>query len=172
MCVSKNLRKNEFLLEAQYVGLGMNVFSVIQGEYVVEELSVSEGRLHLFDNGKEANWDLFNSSEGVSTSVGLDRVELQNLALTYFAPADGIDYTCYANSAVLSGVIDESITLSGRVDLIENELRLDRELWVREASGAFAFNSGANNWEISSSKINVNGGSLSGSLNQDGVNWH
>jgi hypothetical protein len=81
------LRKNEFLLEAQYVGLGMNVFSVIQGEYVVEELSVSEGRLHLFDNGKEANWDLFNSSEGdASTSVGLDRVELQNLALTYLAP--------------------------------------------------------------------------------------
>jgi len=56
------LRKNEFLLEAQYVGLGMNLFSVIQGEYVVEELSVSEGRLHLLDNGKEANWDLFNSS--------------------------------------------------------------------------------------------------------------
>ena len=165
------LRKNEFLLEAQYVGLGMNVFSVIQGEYVVEELSVSEGRLQLFDNGKEANWELFNSNEGdASTSVGLDRVELQNLALTYYASADGIDYTCYANSAVLSGVIDEAITLSGRADLIENELRLDRELWVREAalSGAFEFNSEGDNWKISSSKINVNGGALSGALNQDG----
>ena len=58
---------------------------------MVEELSVSEGRLHLFDNGKEANWDLFNSTEDdASTSVGLDRVELQNLALTYLAPEDGI----------------------------------------------------------------------------------
>ena len=100
----------------------------------------------------------------------MDRVELQNLALAYLAPADGIDYTCYANGAVLSGVIDEAITLSGRADLTENELRLDRELWVSGAalSGAFEFNSEANNWEISSSKINVNGGSLSGSLDQDG----
>ena len=78
MCISKiHCVTDKFLLQAQYVGLGMNVFSVIQGEYVVEELSVSEGRLHLFDNGKEANWDLLETTEGdESKTLELSLVEL------------------------------------------------------------------------------------------------
>ena len=165
------LRKDAFLLQAQYVGLGMNLLSVIKGAYIIEELSLIEGRLDLYNNGSASNWELFSSNEDdASTSLGLDRVELQNLALAYLAPEEGIDYKAYAKSAVLSGIIDDAVALSGRADLVENELRVDRKLWVREAafSGAFAFNSEGDHWEITSSKINANGALLSGSLNQDG----
>ena len=45
------LRKDKFLLQAKYVGLGMNVLSVIQGDYIIEELSLADGSLLLYDDG-------------------------------------------------------------------------------------------------------------------------
>ena len=74
------LRKGEFLLQAKYVGLGMNVLSVIQGDYIIEELSFADGSLLLYDNGSLANWELLETeNQDESKTLELSLVELVRL---------------------------------------------------------------------------------------------
>jgi hypothetical protein len=167
------LRKDQFLLKAQYVGLGMNLFSVIQGEYIVEELSLADGSLLLFDNGAVTNWELIeNEHEGASKSLELSQVQFVDLHIEYEAPKEGIGYSSYAKSALLSGTISDSIALRGQADLIHNILNLDGDTWINDGhlNGSFDFTGEDLLWKLTSTDMKINGLSLSGELNQVGGN--
>ncbi|MGA0246557.1 MAG: AsmA-like C-terminal region-containing protein [Schleiferiaceae bacterium] len=167
------LRKGEFLLQAKYVGLGMNVLSVIQGDYIIEELSLADGSLLLYDNGSFANWELLETeNQDESKTLELSLVELVRLQVEYKAPKEGIDYSCYANSALLTGTINDRVALKGRADLIKNVLNLDGETWINDGhlNGSFAFTSDDSTWKITSTEMKVNGLSLSGEIHDQGGN--
>ena len=167
------LRKDKSLLQAKYVGLGMNLLSVIQGDYIIEELSLADGSLLLYDDGFLANWELLETkSQDESKTLELSLVELVRLQVEYKSSKAGIDYSCYANSALLSGTINDRLALKGRVDLIKNLLNLDGETWINDVhlNGSFAFKSDNSNWKITSTEMKVNGLSLSGELHDHGGN--
>ena len=167
------LRKDKFLLQAKYVGLGMNIISVIQGDYTIEELSLADGSLLLYDDGFLTNWELLETkSQDESKTLELSLVELVRLQVEYKSSKAGIDYSCYANSALLSGTINDRLALKGRVDLIKNLLNLDGETWINDVhlNGSFAFNNDYSNWKITSTEMKVNGLSLSGELHDHGGN--
>ena len=167
------LRKDKFLLQAKYVGLGMNVLSVIQGDYIIEELSLADGSLLLYDNGSLANWELLETeNQDESKTLELSLVELVRLQVEYKAPKEGIDYSCYTNSALLTGTINDRVALKGRADLIKNVLNLDGETWINDGhlNGSFAFTSDDSTWKITSTEMKVNGLSLSGELHDQGGN--
>ena len=167
------LRKDKFLLQAKYVGLGMNIISVISGNYTIEELSLADGSLLLYDDGFLTNWELLETkSEDESKTLELSLVELVRLQVEYKSSKAGIDYSCYANSALLSGTINDRLALKGRVDLIKNLLNLDGETWINDVhlNGSFAFNNDYSNWKITSTEMKINGLSLSGELHDHGGN--
>ncbi len=167
------LRKDKFLLQAKYVGLGMNIISVISGNYTIEELSLADGSLLLYDDGFLTNWELLETkSEDESKTLELSLVELVRLQVEYKSSIAGIDYSCYANSALLSGTINDRLALKGRVDLIKNLLNLDGETWINDLhlNGSFAFNNDYSNWKITSTEMKINGLSLSGELHDHGGN--
>ena len=167
------LRKDKLLLQAKYVGLGMNIISVILGDYTIEELSLADGSLLLYDDGLLTNWELLETkSQDESKTLELSLVELVRLQVEYKSSKAGIDYSCYANSALLSGTINDRLALKGRVDLIKNLLNLDGETWINDVhlNGSFAFNNDYSNWKITSTEMKVNGLSLSGELHDHGGN--
>ena len=120
-----------------------------------------------------ANWELLETeNQDESKTLELSLVELVRLQIEYKSSKAGIDYSCYANSALLTGTINDRLALKGRADLIKNVLNLDGETWINDGhlNGSFAFTSDDSTWKITSTEMKVNGLSLSGELHDQGGN--
>ncbi len=157
------------LLQAQRVGLGMNILEVIKGTYRIEELALERGSLHLFSDGRTENWSLFKESETESAPVDLQRVVLQDIDLTYRDSHAKDTYAANVKNALISGQIAARSTYELTADLQQASAVFEGEHMFEQADiqGSVSIVIDENLWSVQSSKTIFNGSAFSYSLSPE-----
>jgi len=156
----------EHLIQAQRVGLGMNILEVIKGTYNVEELAIERGSLHLYTDGRTTNWSLFKESENDSAPVDLKRVELSGIYLTYRDSHSKDDYSAQVNRAIISGRIATRSTYELTVNLEHADATYEGTTMFNDAEldGVLSIEISEDDWAVQSSRTVFNGTAFSYNL--------
>ena len=165
------LRPDSVLLQAEYVGLGMNILEVIKGTFVIEELAFKRGTFSLYKNHTGQNWELRSAKETSSEqSIDLSRISLIDMDLRYEDAVSKDSYSGYAENLVLTGRIAQSTALQvgGRLSNVSGILA--EEIWFKELSlsGGLELTLNDNGWTASSKDLILNNSAISFSLNESG----
>ena len=165
------LRPDSVLLQAEYVGLGMNILEVIKGTFVIEELAFKRGTFSLYKNHTGQNWELRSARDTSSEqSIDLSRISLIDMDLRYEDAVSKDTYSGYAEHLVLTGRIAQSTALQvdGRLSSISGILA--EEIWFKELSlsGGLELTLNDNGWTASSKDLILNNSTISFSLNESG----
>lgn len=164
------IRANKKLIEAEYVGLGMNLLEVINGNYVIEEISIRGGTLSLFENSKAQNWNLMNASSTENSSIQLDRAELIDLQLEYISAQDAIEFQNTVVEGFLSGRVDSTMQLTVSGSFINNTLKVDGTTYLENAAmdGSVLVNTTESSWDVATSDLEINEIEFNGTFNERG----
>ena len=165
------LRPDSVLLQAEYVGLGMNILEVIKGTFVIEELAFKRGAFSLYQNHTGQNWELRSTRETSSEqSIDLSRISLIDMDLRYEDAVSKDTYSGYAEHLILTGRIAQSTALQvdGRLSNVSRILA--EEIWFKELSlsGGLELDLNDNGWAASSKNLILNNSNISFSLNESG----
>jgi len=165
------LRPDSVLLQAEYVGLGMNILEVIKGTFVIEELAFKHGTFSLYKNHTGQNWELRSARDTSSEqSIDLSRISLIDMELRYEDAVSKDTYSGYAEHLVLTGRIAQSTALQvdGRLSSVSGILA--EEIWFKELSlsGGLELILNDNGWTAISKDLILNNSTISFSLNESG----
>ncbi len=126
---SKNFSANpDTLFVFESFELSFNILDVVDGNYVLSELSAQQGFLNLkVAKSGEENYLIFDSNpkDSSSFSLNLESVHLQNVAIGFkdYGSTDG--YRCYFNNAIAKGSFTDTqidVALFGTIHVKQLEL--------------------------------------------------
>ena len=159
------------LLRAAEVGLGMNVISVFNGDYTIEELAINDGAIylrHLESLGD--NWDLLTISDTTTTELNLQYVEANKVQLNYNDEEDNSYYKAFIENLYASGSIAEEVKFDIDAKLEHTYATIEESIFLVDAplEGTTKVWFNDDQWEIQSDNLRLHTFPISLVLHQDG----
>ena len=159
------------LIRADEVGLGMNVFNVIMGDYTIEELAIHSGELHLsHEKERGDNWDLLISTDTTNSELNISHVEVDAVQLFYNNEEDNAQYETFVAYSYASGIISNEVKFELDAGLEHTSVTFDESRVLNDAplEGYASVQFNDSSWTIESEELNIGGNTISLSLDQQG----
>ena len=159
------------LLRAAEVGLGMNVISVFNGDYTIEELAINDGAIYLRHlEGLGDNWDLLTTSDTTTTELNLQYVEANKVQLNYNDEEDNSYYKAFIETLSASGSIAEEVQFDIDAKLEHTYATIEESIFLVDAplEGTTKVWFNDDQWEIQSDNLRLHTFPISLVLHQDG----
>jgi hypothetical protein len=161
---------SEALIRAHEVGLGINIWNVLHKEYIVEELVVLTGEVHLKHNSTGDNWDILIATDSSSTNLDLNHFEADGVLISYDDSEEFAHYSALIHSMQSSGQFGTGVDLAISAHLENVFVQLDDTEFLRDAPlrGRAKVHFDEDNWQIISEDLKLAEYPLSLVLNSTG----
>ena len=159
------------LIRAEEIGLGMNVFNVIMGDYTIEELAIYSGEMHLsHEKERGDNWDLLISTDTTNSELSISHVEVDALQFSYTDDEDNSLYETYVEYLSASGIISDEVKFEINTELEHTTVTFDESRVLNDAplNGNTRIQFNDSSWTIESEEMNIGENTISLSLNEHG----
>ena len=159
------------LIKAGEVGLGMNVVGVLQGDYTIEELAVSNGEVHLrHDKKRGDNWDLFVESDTASAEINLQHFEARQVELTFDDYEDDSYYEAFIVDLTASGSLGEIVIFDVNATLEHTFVTIEQSKFLVDAplKGGANVMFSESDWQIDAEGLRLAGFPVELFLNSNG----
>lgn len=155
---------------ARRVALGINLWSIVEGSYVPDALSIEGGSLYFSTSAKGNNWDLIQADSDSTSTLQFAKIILSDLEVTYDDQTVPARYSGWVDRAVLSGTLAEQSTLALEATLERMEVVYEGEKLISGApiSGEAAIAWDDAGWSVQGEDVRLDGQRLALNLNQDG----
>ncbi|MEY2963850.1 MAG: hypothetical protein RL754_1111 [Bacteroidota bacterium] len=175
--IADPLGGDEDFIQAREVGLGFNIWTVINGRYTADELVISDGQIFLYETGAKWNWDILKTATDPkdSTEFNIEWLKIRRTRVRYEDRSSRSLYNAFVKKADAQLKIGAEMRLDLEGSFDEVDAMIEGEQWLQSSpvSGQLTIVSNTNqSWKVNSSSLYLANQKFQLSLDENGGEIH